>query len=268
MQDRSSQPPSRAASGTLRSETRPTHALDAATRDAMWSLFARYYADVRRDVFERDLAAKQYVILLLDEGDASVQGFSTVQVYRRVIEGRAVQVVFSGDTVIERAYWGQGVVQRAYAALFLRVKLQRPTEPLYYFLLSKGYKTYLLLTRSYPEHWPRHDRETPAHVRAIVDALATEKFGELYDRRTGIVRVPSAEGRLRDDVAPIHEGLLADPDIRFFAAVNPGYAEAHELCCIAPVTWLTPVRYVLSRASRAMGARLRAPVSHTAEPQR
>lgn len=255
-------------SGTLRSETRRVSEIDTRTRDAMWSLFERYYADVRREVFERDLSSKQYVIVLLDEGDSSVQGFSTVQVYRRVIEGRAVQVVFSGDTVIERSYWGQGVVQRAYAALFLRVKLERPSEPLYYFLLSKGYKTYLLLTRSYPEHWPRHDRETPPHVRAIVDALAREKFGELYDARTGVVRVPSPEGRLREDVAPIHEGLRADPDIRFFARVNPGYVDAHELCCIAPVTWLTPVRYVASRAARSLSSRLRAPVSHAAEQRR
>ncbi|UJR82583.1 hypothetical protein [Sandaracinus amylolyticus] len=246
-------------SGALRGETRRASEIDVRTRDAMWSLFERYYADVRREVFERDLSSKQYVILLLDEGDESVQGFSTVQVYRRVIDGRPVQIVFSGDTVIERTYWGQGVVQRAYAALFLRVKLERPSEPLYYFLLSKGYKTYLLLTRSYPEHWPRHDRETPTHVRTILDTLSREKFGELYDAHSGVVRVQSAEGRLREDVAPIHDGLMADPDIRFFAKINPGYVQAHELCCIAPVTWLTPVRYVVSRGARAISSRLRAP---------
>lgn len=243
----------------LQSETRRVADIDPATRQAMWLLFERYYADVKRGTFEADLAKKSHVILLFDSADQSLQGFSNVEVYQRSLQGRAVQVVFSGDTIIERSYWGQGVVQRAYAALFVRLKLSRPFVPLYYFLLSKGYKTYLLLTRSYAEHWPRYDRPTPSDVKALLDSLAYDKFGDAYDAKRGILRVTSADGRLRDDVAPIVPRLLENPEIRFFAEQNPGHMRAEELCCIAPVTFSMPFRYVGSRLfrkvrSRAVGA--------------
>jgi hypothetical protein len=252
-------------SGKLRSETHRVSEIDDGTREAMWKLFERYYADVQQSTFETDLAGKTHVILLFDDGDLSVQGFSTVQVYRHKVDLRWVQVVFSGDTIIDRSYWGQGVVQRAYAALFVRLKLSRPLEPLYYFLLSKGYKTYLLLTRSYPEFWPRHDRVTPAGAQAVLDALAYDKFGTVYDRRDGILRMGSPAGRLREEVAPVTSKMLEDPDIRFFMQKNPGHVRADELCCLAPVTFSTPLRYLASRMLREARARTAGSV---AEPTR
>lgn len=242
-------------SGKLRSETRVASDVSLSTREQMWRLFERYYVDVDRETFDRDLANKTHVILLFDSGDQSLQGFSNVEIYRRVIEGRRVQVVYSGDTVIEREYWGQGVVQRAYAALYVKQKLAHPFEPLFYFLLSKGYKTYLLLTRSYPQHWPRHDAETPPDKKAILDALAREKYGALYDAERGIIHMGVADGRLREDVAPIVPSMLADPDIRFFAEQNPGHTQADELCCLAEVSFTTPLRYVASRALRKLRGR-------------
>jgi hypothetical protein len=242
-------------SGKLRSETRRVVAVDDTMRDAMFALFERYYVDVSRSTFDADLARKTHVILLFDSGDGTLQGFSNVEVYRHAHGDRRVQVVFSGDTVIDRAYWGQGVAQRAYAALFVALRLRRPFEPLYYFLLSKGYKTYLLLTRSYSEHWPRHDRPTPPDVQALLDALAREKFGALYDPTSGLLRMGKPDGRLREDVAPITPRLLEDPEIRFFAERNPGHTQADELCCLAAVPFTMPVRYVASRTLRKARAR-------------
>ncbi len=239
----------------LYSETLNLAEVDSATREAMWLLFERYYADVQRSTFDADLAKKTHVVLLFDSGDQSLQGFSNVEVYRRKLHGRYRRIIFSGDTIIEYGYWGQGVLQRAYVSLFLKLKLAHPLEPLYCFILSNGYKTYLLMTRSYPEHWPRHDRATPPARKALLDALAYEKFGDAYDACRGVLQVGSAAGRLRSGVAPISPLLLEHPEIRFFAQKNQGHVHAEELCCIAPVNFVAPLRYLGSRALRRLRAR-------------
>jgi hypothetical protein len=144
------------ATGRLRASLAVPRDLDRRSRDAMWQLFTRYYADVRRSVFEADLDEKDHVILLRDEGDGSIRGMSTLKVYDHTIAGRRVRAVFSGDTIIDAAYWGQSALHWAFLGYLVRVKLRSPLTPVFWFLISKGYKTYLLLARNFPTHYPRH----------------------------------------------------------------------------------------------------------------
>src|SRR5262245_44121026 len=92
-------------SGRLRAALVEVTHLSETQRAAMWELFSRYYAEVTIEQFRRDLLAKQRVVLLLDSGDGSIQGFSTIVVESPVIDGRRLVAVFSGDTVIEQSYW-------------------------------------------------------------------------------------------------------------------------------------------------------------------
>jgi hypothetical protein len=222
-------------SGRLRGAIVPVPRLSGADVDGMWGLFDRYYADVERSRFEADLAQKQKVILLRDSGDRSIQGFSTIQILEGEVEGKPYRALYSGDTVCDRAYWGQKALQRQFLWVLISEKLRRPSVPLYWFLISKGYKTYLLLARNYPDCWPRRGVVTPGHVAQILDQLATRKFGAAWKRELGIVRFDTPLGRLKEQVAPIEERLLEDPDIRFFAEHNPGHVHGEELCCLAAV---------------------------------
>ncbi len=237
--------------GRLRARTVPVRALTPHVQDALWALFARYYADVDRPTFQRDLAAKDHVILLEDPA-AGLAGFSTLQVYDRAVHGRRVVCVFSGDTVIDRAYWGQTALQRAFLAYTMRVKAAHPLTPVYWFLITKGYKTYLLLTRNFPEHWPRHDRPTPAWQAAVMDALARERFGDAWRPDLGLLRFSSPAGRLRDDVAPIDPALLAAPDVAYFAQRNPGHAHGDELVCLGHIGLDLASSYLAKLARRRL----------------
>lgn len=239
-----------ARSGRLVAATVPVAALDAAARDAMWDLFARHYEDVTREAFDADLAEKRDVILARDAGDGSVQGFSTLAWARWRHEGRAFLAIFSGDTVVAPEYWGQRAVQNAFGAYFTRLKLRHPFTPLYWFLVSKGYKTYLLLTRNFPEHWPRHDRAMPAWERGALDLLARARFGDAWRPDEGVVRFGRPAGRLREGVAPLDEGVLAAPDAGFFHRANPGHARGDELACLARVSSLLWLRYLAKQARR------------------
>lgn len=204
-------------------------------RAEMWRLFQSLYADVEQERFEQDLAEKQHIILLHEERDGSLQGFSTLAVYRRSVEGRSVVVVYSGDTVISPGYWGHRALQVAFVRFILLCKLRHPLLPVYWFLISKGYKTYLLLCRNFPEYWPRHDRETPPWQKELLAALCREKFGSAFKEERGILSFDRPLGRLRVEVAPIEPAMLADPDIRFFVERNPGHSQGDELCCLGGV---------------------------------
>lgn len=240
-------------SGKLTARELPVAQLSDATREAMWRVFARYYAGIHRDTFERDLAAKQNVITLLDSGDGSLQGFSTVEVYDQQIDGRRVVAIFSGDTIVEKEYWGQKALQTAFFVFILKTKLANPTTPLYWFLISKGYKTYLLLSRNFVEYWPRHDAATPAWQTKLVDALARNKFGDAWDADAGVLRMDGRDGRLKQGVAPVDQSALAHPDIRFFVTKNPNYVAGDELVCVGLVDLKFALAYAAKQLRRALG---------------
>jgi hypothetical protein len=218
-------------------------ALYPETREAMWRLFCRYYTEVGREIFFSDLAQKSHVILIRERVDHEVKGFSTIQTYDAEVDGRRVAVLFSGDTIVDREYWGQTALQRAFLRFIIQYKLSHPLTPVYWFLISKGYKTYLLLSRNFPTYWPRHDRETPPWEQALIHKLAGEKFGDTYVPADGVLRFETCPCRLKQGVAPIDDQLRARyPEVRFFEQKNPGHSDGDELCCIGlinPTLWIS-----------------------------
>lgn len=217
-----------ASTASLESRILPLGALDAATVDAMFALFKRYFVDSRRGVFERDLAGKEQVILLYADG--VLVGFSTVQLGTETCGGQKVAVLFSGDTIIDRQHWGSGELERCWLQVALDARA-RFCCPLYWLLISSGYRTYRFLPVFFREFWPRHDRPTPATEQGIIDQLARQRFDGAY--RDGIVR--DGCGRLRGDVSPIAAGRLNNPHIAFFATRNPGHLRGDALVCITRI---------------------------------
>lgn len=235
-----------AAPPRLRATVVPVSSVEARTRAQAWRLFAAAYTGADRRRFESDFAAKQRVILLHDPADGSLQGFSTIHVGTVAGRGSAT-VVFSGDTVIAPSYWGSKALQQAFAGVLIREKLRRPGRPLYWFLISKGYKTYLMLARAFPRSVPCADRDDPA-LRTILDTVATERFGSAYDSGSGIIRHPVPLEAVRAGLCPIDATLLADPDIAFFVTRNPGHDRGDELACLAQVRLRDCVRRIVRSA--------------------
>lgn len=236
--------PDVAPNGQLRAVIVPMTAVGANLRDDMWTLFDSIYADVDRLRFDRDLDEKQEVILLFDEGNQSIRGFSTLHVYQRTIEGRDVVVIYSGDTVIAPGYWGQRALHVAFLKYIMVLKARHPFVPVYWFLISKGYKTYLLLSRNFIEYWPRRDIPTPAWPAAVMNTLATEKFGRHFVPDRGVVQFDRPMGRLRAGIAPIAPEVLEAPDVRFFIEKNPGHEAGDELCCLGLIEAQLVLHYV------------------------
>lgn len=239
----------------LAAQERSVRALDEALIEEMWSIFERYYDDVDRASFERDLREKDGVLLLLDRERLTLAGFSTIQSYARTVGGRRVVVVFSGDTVCEERYWGQRALHSAFLRYIIRVKLANPLTPVYWFLMSKGYKTYLLLAHNFPEFWPRDGRRTPEWQRQILDALAQEKYGSAWLPDRGVLHFASPQGKLRAGVAPIGLAERADDHVRFFGDMNPHAADGDELCCIGRIDAALALNYLRRRLLRRFRGR-------------
>ncbi|MEP6690470.1 MAG: hypothetical protein ABJD07_04900, partial [Gemmatimonadaceae bacterium] len=238
-------------SAELYADTRAVAELAGDLVDAMWTLFAMHYTDVGRASFERDLRGKDHVFLLMGRADGVLRGFSTVQSYVQSVAHRRVLVIYSGDTICDPRFWGQRVLHSAFLRYVMRRKLAHPFTPAYWFLISKGYKTYLLLARNFVEYWPRPERDTPAFPSALLDTLAREKFGHAWLPREGILRFAAPMGRLRPNVAPAGARELANAHIRFFAERNPGAPAGDELGRLGGIGVGLALNYARRRALRA-----------------
>lgn len=219
----------------LKGATVSRESLTEHQRAQMLALMQVCYAGVSAERFARDLADKQYVILLSARRSGELVGFSTLRVSEEQVEGRAVEVVFSGDTVIHPDYWGQKELQVRFGRFMMARKLRHPLRPVLWLLLSAGYKTYLLAVNHFPRTVPRHDWEAPPARVSFLSELAGRWFGEQYDGKKGTVRFAGAHYRVRDGVSPIDREAAAHPHIAFFARNNPAHVDGEELVCLAEI---------------------------------
>ena len=201
--------------------------LDQDTKRAMLALMQSFYDGVREEAFANDLSKKDTCILLYGD-DGSLQGFSTQQVLTISVGGGQAKGVFSGDTIIHPDSWGSLELYKVFARHFF----DREPEPLYWFLISKGYKTYKMLPTFMKEFWPRHDAETPADARAVMAAFGAHLYPGEYNPETGVVEYRGEKDKLKAGVADVTPGRLRDADIAFFVENNPGYARGNDLVCL------------------------------------
>jgi hypothetical protein len=213
----------------------PRSQVTAAQREVMFALMDRLYADVRRDRFRADLDEKDWVIQVFDAA-GRLCGFSTQMLLHAECDGAPVVALFSGDTVVAREHWGDPALAHVWGRLALRLIDERPGAELYWFLISKGYKTYRFLPIFFHDFHPRPGRPLPPRVRAVRDVLALGKYPGAYDAAGGVVRARPGHDRLRRGVADVTPARLRDPFVRFFVESNPGHVAGDELCCLAPLT--------------------------------
>jgi len=221
---------SRRSEKNLTGEVRPVGSLSSRERGEMFSLMARYFSNVSRTVFERDLSEKEWCVLLT-EASGQVKGFSTMMLVRAVVDDRPVAAVYSGDTIVDREHWGESILSRLWSRQAFDLASQIPEEPVYWLLLSSGYKTYRFLTTFFREFYPTHERQTPPEAKRVMEALAHAKFPGRFDPVAGVV-YPENAAPLRSGVADVTEKRLADPHVAFFVSANPGHARGDELVCL------------------------------------
>ena len=207
-------------------------AIDPRQRDQMFALMCRFYAHMQRFRFERDLRRQRWCLLLQDP-DGRVLGFSTQTLLKVSVGGQEVRALYSGDTIVDRDYWGSQAMAVSFCRLAVSLIEQFEGDPFFWFLTTKGYRTYRFLPVFFREFYPRRDCPTPTWASTLIDALARCRYPVGYDAGRGVVKSSSTGYRLRKGVADMSPERLRDPHVQFFQERNPRHAQGDELCCIA-----------------------------------
>lgn len=209
-------------------------AFTSSEKERLFSLMTAHYENVRQEKFLRDLAEKESVLVLYDDKQ-QIQGFTTFMVIKSAFRGEPVAALYSGDTIVARQFWGQLELFRVFGGLFSHLLHER-REPLYWLLLSKGIKTYLLLPLFFYSFFPQYACATPAYEQGLIDQFASEKFGLSYLQDQGIVRIVPRADRLKGELVEIPENKRLRLHVRFFLERNPGYVDGDELVCLTRIT--------------------------------
>jgi hypothetical protein len=180
-----------------------------------------------------DLESKTEILLLYYE--ESLVGFTTLQLYDFEWQDSLIQIIYSGDTVVHHAHWGQQALAFAWIANLGKLTRARPEVLLYWFVILKGHRTYKFLPafgKSFYPHWSI-DR---SDLKPLADALALEKFGSAYIPDTGIVKFAETRGHLNPRFAYPSEKEKSKEAVQFFLQKNPDYILGHELVCLCEIS--------------------------------
>lgn len=217
---------------SYRAEVVPVPSLEPSLPDVLAEIYLRHYDGGDRARFAADLSSKDEIVLL--RHDQTPVGFTTLSRYRRTWHGRPVRIVFSGDTIVDAAHWGQQALAFTWIAHLGDIWRQEPATPLYWFLIVKGHRTYKYLPafgKTFHPHWAAPRPE----LAELAGILATEKFGADYNSISGVVEFPVSRGHLKPEYARPGPEELNKAAVRYFLERNPGYTRGHELVCLCEI---------------------------------
>jgi hypothetical protein len=235
--------------GVLKAAYSRVEKIDVHVIRQMYKVFSQYYENTSWEVFLHDLSKKTGAFILRNPA-GRVVGFSTVMTCKVKVAGRSVNGVFSGDTIIEREYWGSRALQLEFFKFLIAEKVRHPLEPIYWFLISKGFKTYLLLANNFFTYFPHHEGQD-SYLGDIVDAYCEHMFPAYYNRERRILDFGHDYSPLRGDVAEITDRMRADnPKIRFFEDRNPEWRRGTEMPCCGEIRWKDLLKFTLRYATK------------------
>jgi hypothetical protein len=219
----------------LNSEVVPVATASGADREEMWNLYRRFYDGTHRGLFDSDLAQKDSLLVLRDV-EGAIQGFSTIAVGYTKLEHRPIRYVFSGDTIVDRAYWGSQALAFAWLRYVGSLKREHPESPLYWFLIVKGHRTYRYLPAFAHEFYPHWRNPTPQVIDSLMGQLARERFGDAFDAASGVIRYPESRGHLAESWSEANAREAEREDVSFFLRRNAGYRRGDELVCLCELS--------------------------------
>jgi hypothetical protein len=214
----------------------PVQKLQPSDRIAMYTLLNNHFKGVTWEVFQADLERKNWVLLLRDEITNTLKGFSTLILRQTTFAGEQINVVYSGDTIVDPSAWSSTTLPRSWIAAVNFLREYYAGNKLYWLLICSGFRTYRFLPTFWQEFYPRYDVATPANVEKLMGNLAQEYYGDFYEKITGIVRFQQPQ-ILREGLIEIPTGRQTNPHIKFFEQKNPGYRLGDELVCLTEISY-------------------------------
>jgi len=200
----------------------------------LFGLFSKHYDDVDLLRFENDFATKDFALVLEYQGRPV--GFTTAKLLDFDWRGESITVLYSGDTIVDRPFWGQQELARTWLAQLGRLARQQPGRRMVWFLIVKGHRTYRYLPVFAREFVPTSEAADVGELSELRDAIAAEMFGSRFDSASGTIQFATPQGRLRTEFAEPTARELKLPGVGFFLSANPGFREGDELACLCELS--------------------------------
>lgn len=196
-------------------------------REEMWQLYQRFYK-LDRTSFDQRFQRVQYYALYFTKG--KLVGFTALKT-KEVDDGkRKVMCIYTGQAVIDYQYRNQALIPRSCAYLTMQSFLQNPFRPIYVWCDSLTYKPYLAFIKATTYTYPTWRRATPENIQNIIHQLGKFYYGTNYQVETGTVKKNS--NIVSDASTFITERDRQNPDINFYARINPNYLEGRGVITI------------------------------------
>ncbi|CUS40349.1 MAG: hypothetical protein KBT77_09500 [Thalassolituus oleivorans] len=205
----------------------------------MHTIFNNYYENADLDTFILDMSKKSGVFVLKDLTNKRIVGFSTWTEMPITYKGEQAIGVFSGDTIVEEAYWGNKAMHTAFALQAVKTKLKNRGAKVFWLLISKGYKTFLLMTNNVPVHYPsiNPDNQRNADLKEVVDTYCKALYPYAYDEKNQLLDFGDNYHALKSHVATISPSMRAENrNIQLFERLNPTWQRGTELPCVAEIS--------------------------------
>jgi hypothetical protein len=246
---------SAAKSSRLTAQCVPCTELSAPDVEEMFQIHTAHY-DSDESTFRADLAKKSWVIQIFDQA-RTLRGFCTVVLWNHRFAGRDINIVFAGDTVVDRRYWGHRALPVKWLEVTGALRARNPDAPLYWLLTSMHPRTYRFMPLYYRRFFPNWRGEEP-ELGAIAASVARARFDLDFDSARGVV---VGEAPLKPSIAAFDGARLGRKDFRYFVERNPGYLIGEGLVCLAAVEEAnhrpTALRYFLRGAATVLADRER-----------
>ncbi len=216
----------------LKSSVRSVRNLTDQEKHDMYVLMSASYEAVPRARFESDLSRKDEVLILLDQ-DECLRGFTTLawNPGGRFEEG---DILFSGDTIIDRSCWGTQELVRAFCRRAGEWKAANQRR-LFWFLISKGHRTYLYLPL-FAKCFHPHPTVAEPEFATLAARVAAGLFGDSWKPDEGLIRFSSSQGHLNECLAASSLERQKNPWVNYFLEQNPNYHHGDELVCLTEMS--------------------------------
>jgi len=207
--------------------------LSANTIESVFELHSGFFRNLDKKVFISDLLEKDFIIVSEDTGKPVA--FSTIKIHDENPFGERTIFIFSGDTIVHPAYWSQNILVPAFAS-FLRYMIDAYRDAkIYWYLITKGYRTYMFLPVLFKEFYPAPEWKTPSHIQALIDYISAKRYGSRYLKDKGIISYYGDKDSLIDEMCEIPIARRANRFIRYFLEKNPDFKQGDELACLTQI---------------------------------
>ena len=202
--------------------------------DRMFYLMDESYDHVTRKVFEKDLFAKDYVGIMTHDG--VIHGFTTYAVNPHNSGTDTYNILFSGDTIISPDYWGSQILLESWSRTVGTLLSKDPDKKWYWYLLSKGHRTYMYLPLFFADYYPSPFETKDESFKVIADKCSTLFYGDQYIREKGVVKFVENLGALKKELIEATYKKKKSTFASFFLEKNPEFYKGDELVCVSEIS--------------------------------